>query len=84
MDRLVRARLLLAEAEALGITIDDLVVAAGTPETSRQPASAPTLAEYVDTVAPSFSDNTAADLPVVLAPRRVPVRRPAGRHARRG
>jgi hypothetical protein len=64
MDRLVRARALLAEAEALGVTIDDLVVAASSSSASggsyRSAASVPTLAEYVETVAPSFSANTAA------------------------
>jgi integrase len=60
MDRLVRARVLLAEAEALGLTIDDLVAAASSGGASRLAPSAPTLAEYVETVAPSFSANTAA------------------------
>ena len=65
MDRLVRARVLLAEAEALGVTIDDLVAASSSSSPSagggsfRAVATAPTLAEYVDTVAPSFSANTA-------------------------
>jgi hypothetical protein len=62
MDRLVRARVLLTEAEALGVTIDDLVAAASSSASGGGPcrAAAPTLAEYVDTVAPSFSANTAA------------------------
>jgi hypothetical protein len=63
MDRLVRARLLLAETEALGVTIDDLVAAASSSSgrgSSRSAASVPTLAEYVETVAPSFSANTAS------------------------
>jgi integrase/recombinase XerC len=57
MDRLVRARVLLAEAEALGLTLEDLVIAsAGSPLPM---SSAPTLAEYVETVAPSFGEGTA-------------------------
>jgi hypothetical protein len=63
MDRLVRARVLLAEAEALGVTFDDLVAAASSSSgrgSSRSAASVPTLAEYVETVAPSFSANTAS------------------------
>ena len=60
MDRLVRARVLLAEAEALGVTIADLAAASSSSSgggSSRGP-SVPTLAEYVDTVAPSLSANT--------------------------
>jgi site-specific recombinase XerC len=65
MDRLVRARVMLAEAGALGVTIDDLVAAASSSPLSPgsgplRVAAVPTLAEYVDTVAPSFSANTAA------------------------
>lgn len=63
MDRLMRARVLLAEAEALGVTIEDLVAASSCPPaagSARRSPAAPTLAEYVDTVAPSFSANTAA------------------------
>jgi integrase len=58
MDRLVRARVLLAEAEALGVTLNDLVTAAA--GSSTHGSSAPTLAEYVETVAPSFTEGTAA------------------------
>jgi hypothetical protein len=60
MDRL-RARVLLAEAEALGVTIDDLVAASSSSVSSpgggssQSAAAVPTLAEYVETVAPSFS-----------------------------
>jgi integrase len=60
MDRLVRARVLLAEAEALGLTVDDLVAAAASAGGPRSSPAVPTLAEYVETVAPSFSANTAA------------------------
>ncbi len=65
MDRLVRARVLLAEAEALGVSIDDLVAVASSSSSasggsSRSAPAAPTLAEYVDAVGPSFSANTAA------------------------
>lgn len=58
MDRGVRARVLLAEATALGITIDDLLAAASVGPTTV--SSAPTVAEYLDVVRPTFSDGTAA------------------------
>jgi integrase/recombinase XerC len=58
MDRLVRARILLAEAAALGVTIDDLI--AESSGASSCPSTAPTVAEYVDTVRASFSKGTAA------------------------
>ena len=55
---------LLAETEALGVTIDDLVAAASSSSSpggsALGAAPVPTLAEYVDTAAPSFSANTAA------------------------
>jgi integrase/recombinase XerC len=57
MDRLVRARVLLAEAAALGVTIEDLI-----DESSASPGSptiAPTVAEYVQIVNPTFSKGTA-------------------------
>jgi integrase/recombinase XerC len=57
MDRLVRARVLLAEAAALGVTIEDLIA-----ESSASPGSptiAPTVAEYVQIVNPTFSKGTA-------------------------
>lgn len=47
MDRLVRARVLLAEAQALGVTIDDLVAAS--TYAPRSPSATPTVAEYVET-----------------------------------
>jgi len=58
MDRLVRARVLLAEATALGVTIDDLIAVAS--DGPRTPSTAPTVAEYLDMVGPSFSKGTAA------------------------
>jgi len=58
MDRLVRARVLLAEAQALGLTIDDLVAAS--TNAPRSPSATPTVAEYVETVVVSFSNGTAA------------------------
>ena len=57
MDRLMRARVLLAEAAALGVTIEDLVAeSSGSPD---GPSVAPTVAEYVETVGASFSKGTA-------------------------
>src|ERR1035437_2484425 len=60
MDRLVRARVLLAEAAALGVTIEDLV--AESSGASSCPSTAPTVAEYVDTGRASFSKGTAGTL----------------------
>ena len=57
MDRLMRARVLLAEAAALGVTIEDLIAeSSGSPE---RVGVAPTVAEYVETVRASFSKGTA-------------------------
>jgi hypothetical protein len=57
MDRLVRARVLLAEAAALGVTIEDLIAeSSGSPTGG---SSAPTVAKYVVTVRASFSKGTA-------------------------
>jgi hypothetical protein len=58
MDRLVRARVLLTEAAALGLTIEDLIAASS--DAPRTPCVTPTVAEYVDTVGASFSKGTAA------------------------
>jgi integrase/recombinase XerC len=58
MDRTLRARVLMAEATELGVTIDDLIAAAAALEVR---AAAPvTVAEFVATIAPTFSPNTAA------------------------
>jgi integrase len=57
MDRLMRARVLLAEATALGVTIEDLIAeSARSPDS---PSMAPTVAEFVETVRASFSKGTA-------------------------
>jgi integrase/recombinase XerC len=54
MDRLVRARVLVAEAESLGLTIEDLVAAARTRP--RSPSGAPTVAEYIGVVERALGD----------------------------
>lgn len=56
MDRLIRARAVLAELDALGLTVDDLIAAGG----STVRAGVPTVAEYVETVAASYKDTTEA------------------------
>jgi integrase len=57
MDRLMRARVLLAEAAALGVSIEDLVAeSSGSRGTL---VTAPTVAQYIETVGPSFSKGTA-------------------------
>jgi hypothetical protein len=53
----MRARVLLAEAATLGVTIEDLVAeSSGSP---RPVMPVPTMAQYVATVSPSFSKDTA-------------------------
>lgn len=59
MDRLVRARILLAEAAVLGVTIDDLIAEASSDALGTS-GTGPTVAEYVATVTASFSKGTAA------------------------
>jgi integrase len=56
MDRLVRARVLVAEATALGLTIEDLVAASS--QGPRTTASVPTVAEYLAVVTPTFTKGT--------------------------
>ena len=57
MDRSRRAQVLVTAAADLGVTIDDLVQAAAALEVRAAPA---TVAEFVATIAPTFSPNTAA------------------------
>jgi integrase len=52
-DRQLRARILLEEAHALGIELDDLLAAA------RTTTAIPTVAAYLDTIAPTFTPATA-------------------------
>jgi integrase/recombinase XerC len=57
MDSLVRARVLLAEADALGVSVEDLVAAsAGSPRTKG--VDVPTVAEWVERIAPTFTEGT--------------------------
>lgn len=55
IDRRLRATVILAEAAALGLQIEDLVAAHTTPS-----PPVPTLAEHVAAMAPTFSAGTAA------------------------
>lgn len=48
-----RAQMLLAEAEALGVELADLIAAG-------KPSSQPTLAAFIESIAPTFADATAA------------------------
>ncbi|MGH9212586.1 MAG: hypothetical protein ACRD2C_18235 [Acidimicrobiales bacterium] len=57
MDRLVRARVLLAEDASLGITLDDLVAAS--TDVRRPVIDVPTVAEYVDVVDKAIGGRTA-------------------------
>ena len=54
-DRRLRATVVLAEAAALGLGLEDLIAAHTAPG-----APAPTLAAHVETAAPTFSAGTAA------------------------
>ena len=57
MDRLMRSRVLLAEAAALGVTIEDLIAeSSGSP---RKLSPVPTVAQYLETVSSTFSKGTA-------------------------
>jgi len=62
MDRLVRARVLLAEASALGVTIDDLVAASS--DARRSTSTAPTVAERAATSARLRHGERASDEPL--------------------
>src|SRR4051795_4632980 len=57
MDRALRAQVLMAEAVELGVSIDDLIVAAKTLKVGAVPV---TVADFVATIAPLFAVNTAA------------------------
>jgi integrase/recombinase XerC len=57
IDRALRARVVMAEACELGLSIDDLVAAAASLGLHRAPI---TVAEYLDTIAGTFSAGTAA------------------------
>ena len=57
MDRSLRAQVLMAEAVQLGVSIDDLLVAARTLGARHAPT---TVAEYLEAIAPTFSPGTAA------------------------
>jgi hypothetical protein len=54
MNRQLRARVLLEEARALGLDVDDLVAAATSEATPI------TVAAWIDEIAPTFSPSTAA------------------------
>lgn len=56
MDRLVRARVLVSEVEALGLTVDDLVAVAAAGPTER--SSVPTVSEYIERITPTFTPGT--------------------------
>jgi hypothetical protein len=56
MDRFVRARVLVAEATALGLTIEDLVAASS--QAPRASSAVPTVAEYLAVVSPTFTKGT--------------------------
>jgi integrase len=56
MDRHLRARIVVAEAQTLGLSVNDLVAAAeGAPE---GPSEVPTVSEYLRRIEPTFSPGT--------------------------
>lgn len=55
MDRMIRARAVLAELDALGLTMEDLSAAGGTSGR----VGVPTVAEYVELVAAAYKPGTA-------------------------
>lgn len=56
MDRLLRARVLLSEAETLGLTVDDLVAASS--DVPAVESSVPTVSEYLARIMPTFTKGT--------------------------
>lgn len=57
MDRLLRARVLVAEAESLGVSLDDLVAAA-TATLSDTADPVPTVSQYLEVIRPTFEKGT--------------------------
>jgi integrase/recombinase XerC len=56
MDRLLRARVMVAEAQALGLSLNDLVTAAASAPATRE--DVPTVSEYLRRIEPTFSKGT--------------------------
>lgn len=59
MDRLIRARAVLAELDALGLTVEDLLDVRG----DAAPVDVPTVAAYVGLVASSYKSTTRDQAP---------------------
>jgi hypothetical protein len=58
MDRLLRARVMVAEAQALGLSLNDLVTAAASAPATRE--DVPTVSEYLRRIEPTFSKGPSA------------------------
>jgi hypothetical protein len=56
MDRLLRARVIVSEAQTLGLSVQDLVTAAAGAPASRE--DVPTVSEYLRRIEPTFSKGT--------------------------
>jgi site-specific recombinase XerD len=56
MDRLLRARVLFSEAQAMGLSVQDLVTAAAGAPATRE--DVPTVSEYLRRIEPTFPDRT--------------------------
>lgn len=59
-DRRMQARVLLGEAHALGLSLADLIAAAGATAADGAAACGPTVSGYLATIAPTFTAGTAA------------------------
>jgi hypothetical protein len=68
MNKSLRAKVALAELEAMGLTVDDLLDAAGTA--GLLGPTTPTVAEYVPVVTAGYKPRTRADLQLLLEPAR--------------
>jgi hypothetical protein len=65
MDRSLRARVLVSEAQAMGLSVEDLVAAAaGTVASS---SAVPTVSDYLATIMPTLHQGHAAHLPDLFA-----------------
>jgi hypothetical protein len=70
MDRLLRARVVLAEAETMGVSLEDLVAAASTMSASALAAidPVPSVSEYLAVIRPTFDKGTGPAAPRRRAP----------------
>lgn len=58
MDRLLRARVLVAEAETLGVSLEDLIAAAAAAALPDASEAVPTVSQYLEVIRPTFGKGT--------------------------